>query len=402
MPAAVLPAGIVREMSGTDVLILVWVLLSIARGYRTGFLRQAFSIVGFLLGLLAGSWLAPFAAASVHGSVNRLVLGILMTLGLALVCANTAETAARRLQGATRIKHVDYFNKGLGVVFSVMAVLVSSWLIASALDRLPIASLGVSLQRSRIIRTMDTIMPPAPSIMERLGRIFSPHGFPQVFVGDEPYIDPSGPAVTPEVEAAAAKALASTVRIEGNGCGGISVGSGFVAAPGYVVTNAHVVAGIRRPVVLDRNGHHAATVVWFDPSVDFAVLKTDDLAGPPLPLATERALRGTTAAVLGYPGGGRLTIDPAVILASRAAVGRDIYNRGISTREIYAVQVDIDQGNSGGPVVLPDGSVAGVIFGEAVSRDDLGYALTSQQVAEDLREAITSSTSVNTGPCIAG
>lgn len=388
-------------MSGTDLLILVWVILSIARGYRVGLLRQVFSFAGFLAGLLFASWLAPHVADNIAGSASSLIFVLLITLIIAAVGASLAELAAARLLAKIKLKHVHTANRGLGAVFSVIAVLISAWIIASALNRLPIAGLGLSLQRSIILTAVENVMPPAPAVMERLGRILSPHGFPRVFIGDEPYIDPAGPPATPEVEAAAAKAKASTVRIEGTGCGGVSVGSGFVAAPGYVVTNAHVIAGVRQPIIMDQVGRHKSAVVWFDPDIDMAVLRTDNLSGPPLPLATKRAERGTSAAVLGYPGGGRLTVDPAVVLTARQAIGRDIYDSGVSTREIYAVQAFIEPGNSGGPLVLADGSVAGVMFGAAVSRQDLSYALTSQQIYDDVQTAITRTQPVSTGPCVA-
>ena len=387
-------------MSGIDLLILVWVALAIARGYKVGFLRQAFSFAGFLAGLLFASWLAPHVAGSTDGA-SSLILVLFLTLLIDAVGASVAEVAASRMLASIKLKHIHTANRGLGAVFSVAAVLVSAWIVASALNRLPIAGLGISLQRSRILASVERVMPPAPAVMERLGRILSPHGFPRVFIGDEPYIDPAGPPATPEVEAAAAKAKASTVRIEGTGCGGVSVGSGFVAAPGYVVTNAHVVAGVRQPIITDQAGRHKSVVVWFDPGIDMAVLMTDNLSGPPLPLAAKRVERGTSAAVLGYPGGGRLTVDPAVVLTARQAIGRDIYDSGISTREIYAVQAFIEPGNSGGPLVLPDGSVAGVMFGAAVSREDLSYALTAQQIYDDVQTAVSQTQAVSTGPCVA-
>lgn len=389
-------------MTGIDLLILIWVVLAIVRGYKVGFLRQIFSFAGFLAVLLFASWLAPHVASNIAGGANSLILVLLITLVIAAVGASLAEWAAAWLLAKIKFRHVHTANRGLGAVFSVLAVLISAWIIASALNRLPIAGLGISLQRSRILSAVENVMPPAPAVMERLGRLLSPHGFPRVFIGDEPYIDPAGPPATPEVEAAAAKAKASTVRIEGTGCGGVSVGSGFVAAQRYVVTNAHVVAGVRQPIITDQAGRHKSTVVWFDPGIDMAVLMTDNLSGPPLPLATERVSRGTSAAVLGYPGGGRLTVDPAVVLTARQAIGRDIYDKGVSTREIYAVQAFIEPGNSGGPLVLADGSVAGVMFGAAVSRDDLSYALTSEQIYDDVQTAIVRTQPVSTGSCVAG
>lgn len=388
-------------VSGIDLIILIWVVLAIGRGYQVGFLRQAFSFAGLLGGLLAASWLAPRLADNIGGSSNRLLLLLFVTMVIAIVGASVGELVSITLQSKISIKPVHTVNKSLGAVFSVCAVLLSAWLIASALMRMPIAGLGISLQRSRIISAMKNALPPAPAVIEKLGRIISPYGFPRVFVGDEPDIDSAGSPAAPEVEVASAKARASTVRIEGTGCGGVSVGSGFVTSPGYVVTNAHVVAGINQPIIWDHGERHRSVVVWFDSDVDLAVLKTAILRGSPLPFAEKRADRGTSAAVLGYPGGGKLMIDPAVVLAARQAIGRDIYDKGISAREIYAVQASIEPGNSGGPMVLADGSVAGVMFGAAVNRSDLSYALTAQQIAPDVQVAVTRTEPVSTGPCIA-
>ncbi len=379
--------------------ILLWILSAIIRGFDKGFLRMAFSFGGFLGGLLLGSWLAPYISRLGNSGASRIGLTLLVTLVIAVMAASISERAALRLQAAVKFGPAHTINKIMGIGFSACSVLVSAWLIAAALERLPIAGLGLSLKQSRLIAATDRVLPPAPAVIERLGRIISPHGFPDVFVAGEPRFDPTGPAATPEVEAAAAKAIASTVKIEGFGCGGVVSGSGFVAGTNYVVTNAHVVAGIRSPSVIDKAGQHEATVVWFDPKVDFAVLKTEGLSGPPLPLASAPVARGTSGAVLGYPGGGSLIIDPAVVLAVQKAVGRDIYDRGLSAREVYILQADIDHGNSGGPLVLPDGSVAGVIFGESITNDGRSYALTSAEIADDLKAAISNSAPVNTGPC---
>jgi S1-C subfamily serine protease len=190
-------------------------------------------------------------------------------------------------------------------------------------------------------------------------------------------------------------------RVEGYACGDITTGSGFVAAPQYVVTNAHVVAGVRDPILLVQGKRYASKVVLFDPNEDFAVLRTNTaLPVVALALSSEKAVRGTSTAVLGFPGGGALRVSPGIVLRSQLAIGRDIYDRGLISREIYALQAKIEPGNSGGPVVLPDGRVAGVIFGEAVSRDGAGYALTSLEIADSLKAALTRSTAVSSGTCL--
>jgi S1-C subfamily serine protease len=176
-------------------------------------------------------------------------------------------------------------------------------------------------------------------------------------------------------------------------------GSGFVVGKGLVATNAHVVAGINSPQVVDRNGTHAATTIWFDPDLDFAVLRTSNLAGSKLPLKTTIASRGEAAGVLGYPGGGGFKAGQAAILDEFTAIGRNIYNEGRTTRDVYSVQAMVVPGNSGGPLVDAHGYVIGVIFATSTSYSNVGYALTLRQVVAELNQAQQRSGAVSTGSC---
>jgi S1-C subfamily serine protease len=175
-----------------------------------------------------------------------------------------------------------------------------------------------------------------------------------------------------------------------------------VVADNYIATNAHVVAGVTSPVVEDTNGQHQATTVYFDPNMDFAVLKTQGLAGPPLGLDNQELKSGTSGAILGYPGGGGLTVSPTVVVDERLAIGRNIYDEGLSRRHIYEVQATVEPGNSGGPLVLADGRVAGVVFAKAVSADDFGYTLTSTEILNAVHQATSRADAVDTGECISG
>jgi S1-C subfamily serine protease len=229
----------------------------------------------------------------------------------------------------------------------------------------------------------------------------SPSGFPRVFAGLEP--NPAPPVTGPDAAAvnqAIAAGKASTVEIEGSGCGVIVEGSGFVFAPGLVGTNAHVVAGIRSPSVTDASGTHRATVVSFDPNLDFAVLRVSGLIEAPLRIDQQDEPRGTIGAVLGFPGGGPFTASSAAILDKQAALGRNIYDTGIVTRDIYELQTSVRPGNSGGPLISPDGSVFGVVFATSTTNGNVGYALTSRDILGEVTSS-SSSGPVGTGPCLA-
>jgi len=191
----------------------------------------------------------------------------------------------------------------------------------------------------------------------------------------------------------------SVVKIEGRGCGGIVEGSGFVAKTGIVLTNAHVVAGVSRPQVVDVNGEYSATVVLFDPNLDLAVLRVDNLKDAPLPIDSNTAPNGTPAAVLGYPGGGDLHIGTARILQSLEAMGRNIYGQGTTTRLVYSVKATVRPGNSGGPLIAKNGNVIGIVFAESTVNDQTGYALAMHAVSAELAQGATRTLAVGTGAC---
>ncbi len=140
--------------------------------------------------------------------------------------------------------------------------------------------------------------------------------------------------------------------------------------------------------------------VLFDPALDVAVLRTTGLAGTALPVLNDEVGRGQGGAVLGYPGGGAFNAGPAAILRKFIATGRDIYGRDLTRRDVYQVQANIRQGNSGGPFVRQDGTVLGVVFAASTSESNIGYALTSQEIVPRVQQA-RGSGEVDTGPCAA-
>jgi S1-C subfamily serine protease len=140
-------------------------------------------------------------------------------------------------------------------------------------------------------------------------------------------------------------------------------------------------------------------VVLLDPNMDFAVLRVSGLSASPLRVASTNQARGTVGAVLGYPGGGAFTVSPAAVLDRRIAIGRNIYDSGLIHRDIYVLQSVVRPGNSGGPVVTPDGTVIGVVFATSTVNGNIGYALTSAEVQHDLSLAATAG-AVPTGACV--
>lgn len=383
-----------------DILIILFAISALYRGREIGFVRQLGSTAGFFDGLFLGAWLQPHTVKLVHSQNARVLVTLLTTLGCALLLLTLGEYVGLRLKYKVLMKRINSLDNGLGALIGVVSFLLSVWLVTAILGSLPSPTLHSELQSSRIIKTLNKQLPAAPPIIASLGHLIDPNGFPQVFVGTEPS-PPTTVSLPPSgaLQAAVARDKASVVKVDGQGCGGIVTGSGFVIASNEVATNAHVVAGIRQPYVEDANGTHPATVIWFDPELDFAVLRVSHLAGPKLPIAPGTVGRNTPAAVMGYPGGGTFTANGASVLDEFVATGRDIYGRGTTNRKVYEIQADIIPGNSGGPVVATDGSVIGVVFAESTTYPHVGYALTTDKVISEINQAATLNRAASTGQC---
>jgi S1-C subfamily serine protease len=385
-----------------DIVLLVAVAIAAIQGLRLGAILQVLTFGGFWIGLYLGALLASVTVTWVHTATARTAVALGTMLGVAVLLGLTGRILGSRLVRRVHRGRLGAVDSALGVVVAVVASLLAAWLIASTLVNSSFDQLNASISDSRIIRSLDTVLPAPPSVFSRVQGFLSSEGFPPVFAQLAPAsAGPVTAAAGPQVQAAVAAAGASTVKIVGAGCGDIQEGSGFVVAPGLVVTNAHVVAGIPHPTVEDAAGAHPTTVLLFDPSYDLAVLRVQGLDEHPLALDQGVVARGTQAAVLGYPGGGPFTAVPAGVMAEFPAEGRDIYGQGLTVRDVYEVQAVVRPGNSGGPLVEPDGEVIGVVFSRSTTNGDIGYALTSPGVVARVARAGSSDTPVGTGACVA-
>jgi S1-C subfamily serine protease len=287
----------------------------------------------------------------------------------------------------------------LSVMLSLGFGLIAVWLIASMLGRLPFEGLSNSANDSLIVQYLDQHLPPIPAVFAVFSRQIDPNSPPQVFIQTKTQVERYVPNNSPAIRAAAAAAKSSIVRITSFGCGGIIAGSGFVAAPGLVITNAHVIAGAHRPIVKYGSQSYAGTPVLFDPYLDVAVLRLSGLHAKPLTLVNGEVSAGMHVAVLGYPGG-NYTVIPGVISNVQYVLGSNLYGVGVVERQVYEVQAVIASGNSGGPMILQNGQVAGVIFGRPDLVNGYGFALTSLSLVSTLQQAQESTRRVSTGVCL--
>ena len=371
-------------------------------GYRRGALLQVLAYGGLGAGLVAGALLAPYLARVAERPEAQAGIALGTFLALGLVGDGIGWLVGSGLRAATHRSRLRAVDRAAGSLISVGALLLATWFLALNLVHGPSPALAREIRRSAIVRGLAATLPEPPSLLAQVRRFLNRFGFPEVFAGLPPA--PAAPVEGPtqrEVRRAVAAADDATVQVAGEACGRIQEGSGFLAAPGYVVTNAHVVAGVDAPEVREADGTvHAATPVLFDPELDVAVLRIAEPVGPPLELATEPAERGEGAAVLGYPEGGGLTAVPAALRARLEAVGRDIYGRGRVRREVYELQAEVRPGNSGGPFVDADGTVLGVVFAGSTTDPGIGYALASDEVEPALERAEGRTAPVPTGPCL--
>ncbi len=388
-------------MNWLDLILIILLVAAFFRGMQSGFVQQFFSTLGVFVGIFLGAWLQGFLIDLVHSPQSKALLALIIVLSGAIFFMTLGEFLGLRLKN--RFERVGLAKKAdrlFGSIMAVVSIIVAVWLGSAIFNKVPVMSLRQQIQSSRIVATINSVLPSAPSFIAQIGHFINPNGFPQVFAGLEPKLKTDAPLPElGELLAAVEHARPSVVKVTGQGCGGIVEGTGFVAADGLVITNAHVVAGVPDPMVIDSSGDHEAQIVWFDTNVDLAVLRASGLVGAPLVLNTQRVADDTKGVVLGFPGGAGFTASPAVVLETFTATGRNIYNQGTTQRSVQSVKADIRQGNSGGPLVAADGSVIGVVFAESTSYPDVGYTLIMDQVVDVLNQAKNATKTTVNGAC---
>ena len=384
-------------MTGLDWLIIAFALAMAFWGYQQGLIVGVLSLGGFAIGAFLGSRLGPAllpeGSHSPYAPATALA-GALLIGGIAAVSMEGVAFAARRrlLGTAGRRRGVAIAESSGGALLLVALALGLAWLFgAVALNAPGAKGLRKAVQQSAILRALNDAFPPSSGLINALNRID-----PRVSI-EGPSPDVAAPdskiARDPEVRDAAG----SVVRILGTACGLGVEGSGWVAAPGLVVTNAHVVAGETDTTVTPVGSDSGldATAVHYDPANDLALLRVGGLDEAPLSFASD-VRSGTPGAVIGYPENGPLTITPARVGATGTVITEDSYGRGPVTRELTALRGDVRSGDSGGPLVNGAGRVMGTVFAATTHGKPGGYAVPNSVVASALGD---SSGGVSTGPC---
>jgi S1-C subfamily serine protease len=374
-------------------------------GYRQGFVVGVLSFVGFLGGGVFGAKIAPTIAQTgpLSGFPEALV-GLAVVFIAASVGQVLATVAGAAVRNRLTFKPARQADAIAGAVVSVISLLLVSWLVGTAVASSPFPRVASQVRRSYVLATVDGLVPESgKTFFASFRRLINDRGFPDVIGPFTSSRAPNVPAPDPKLVASPVvqRAREQVLKITGEApsCGRRIEGTGFVYAPHRIMTNAHVVAGVRNPKVDIGNGQRLdAQVVLYDSARDIAVLAVPGLERTPLRFGTQ-ARPGADAIVVGYPQDGPFTPVAARVAAVQRAKGPDIYQSKTVTREIYALRATVLPGNSGGPLLSPQGAVYGVVFAAAADDPKTGYALTAAEVASDARRGETASARVSTQGC---
>ena len=384
-------------MTKVDWLIVAFTVLLAMYGYAQGFIVGALSLVGFGIGAFLGTRLAPLILPGGSRSTYAPLFGLLGALLAGAVLASGFEGVGARARGILRLPGLRTVDGLLGAALTASVALGIAWIagaIALQSDNSPV--LRRDIQSSAILQGLNELLPPSGPILHALARI---DPLPSVR-------GPSANVPAPTSGILAAPGMQDTahsvVKVLGTACGLGIEGSGWVAAPDLIVTNAHVVAGETDTTVqiggtppgLD------ADVIDFDSHDDIAILRVRGLHERPLATAANPRA-GTPAAILGYPLDGSFDLEPGRLGQTETVSTEDAYGNGPVLRTITALRGRVRPGNSGGPMIDASGHVVATVFAAITSSStgEGGFAVPNALVRKQLAVSRGRVHSVPTGAC---
>ncbi|MGI5401861.1 MarP family serine protease [Streptomyces sp. CA-135486] len=397
-------------MNVLDILLLVAAVWFAIVGYRQGFVVGILSVIGFLGGGLVAVYLLPVIWGQLTNDSDVSTTAAVVAVVIVIVCASVGQAFTTHLGNKLR-RHITWsparaLDATGGALVNVVAMLLVAWLIGSALAGTSLPTLGKEVRNSKVLLGVSRVMPDqANTWFTDFSSVLAQNGFPQVFspFSNEPITEVQAPDPALAGSPVAARAQRSIVKVVGTAqsCGKVLEGTGFVFGERRVMTNAHVVGGVDEPTVqIGGEGKlYDAKVVLYDWQRDIAVLDVPDLNARSLQFADTDARSGNSAIVAGFPENGAYDVRSARVRGRINANGPDIYRRGTVRRDVYSLFTTVRQGNSGGPLLTPDGRVYGVIFARSLDDPDTGYALTVDEIREDISFGLTANQQVDTQQC---
>ncbi|MGW0133501.1 MarP family serine protease [Streptomyces sp. NPDC003299] len=397
-------------MNVLDILLLVAAVWFAVVGYRQGFVVGILSVIGFLGGGLVAVYTLPVIWDALTDNAEVSTTAAVSAIVVVIVCASVGQALTTHLGNKLR-RYITWsparaLDATGGALVNVVAMLLVAWLIGSALAQTTLPTLGREVRGSKVLLGVSEAMPAqADTWFKDFTSVLAQNGFPQVFspFSNEPIkeVQPPDPALASSP--VAARAQKSIVKVMGTaqGCGKVLEGTGFVFGDRRVLTNAHVVGGVDEPTVQigGRGRKYDATVVLYDWRRDIAVLDVPDLDAPALRFSSADASSGDGAIVAGFPENGAYDVRAARVRGRITANGPDIYHRGTVSRDVYSLYATVRQGNSGGPLLTPQGKVYGVVFAKSLDDAETGYALTLDEIKDDIAKGRTANQQVDSDTC---
>ncbi|XVV04150.1 MarP family serine protease [Actinosynnema sp. CA-248983] len=393
-------------MNWVDLLVLALAAFAAVSGARQGMVVALPAFVGVLVGLVLGTQLAPLVVAQFENVVTKVVFAVGIVVLLVALGETLGVYVGRMLKSRVNSSPLRGADNALGAIVQGAVVFVVAWMIALPLTMVAgLPALAKALNQSVILSTVDDTMPQAArTLSEDLRNLFDVSGFPATM---NPFdrtplaeVGPPDPALAANPVVQRLRPSVLKVRGRAPSCSRALEGTGFVISPERVMTNAHVVAGTTEVTVEVGRGQFDATVVHYDAQTDIAILAVPDLEATPLQFRTDEIKQGEDGIVLGYPLDGPYTASEARVRERiKMLRGPDIYDATTVTRDVYTVRAKVRSGNSGGPLVDPQGRVIGVVFGAAVDDQETGFVLTAQEVADEVAKAPTMVRRASTQTC---
>ncbi|WP_399886955.1 MarP family serine protease [Streptomyces sp. BBFR51] len=397
-------------MNVLDILLLLAAVWFAIVGYRQGFVVGILSVIGFLGGGLVAVYLLPVVWDALTDNAEVSTTAAVVAVVIVIVCASVGQALTTHLGNKLR-RYITWsparaLDATGGALVNVVAMLLVAWLLGSALAQTTMPTVGKEVRRSTVLAGVQEVLPEqANNWFQNFTSVLAENGFPQVF---SPFSNESIPPVQAPDPALAGSPVATTakrsiVKVMGTApdCGKVLEGTGFVFDDRRVMTNAHVVGGVDEPTVqIGGEGRkYDATVVLYDWRRDIAVLDVPELDAPALRFTDEDAGRDDGAIVAGFPENGAYDVRAARVRGRITASGPDIYHRDTVRRDVYSLYATVRQGNSGGPLLTPQGEVYGVVFAKSLDDPDTGYALTADEIRDDISKGRTADQQVDSDSC---
>jgi S1-C subfamily serine protease len=394
-------------MNFIDIFIAAAFLIFGWIGFRRGILRTILSIIGLIVGGAAGAIATP----SIQSLISNNAFGFKPTIGLTSIIlgASLGMFLFGVLGSFLRVvllplPFMKTIDSLIGFGLAIVAVASISSTLSSAAQVIPNKTVNNLFSQSQLISQIDQYLPARfKDAAQKIQNVITDSPLPEVFKSlVESRITPTQLETDVAIPEIVTKSVASTVRIDGiaESCSAAMVGTGFIVSPERVITNAHVVAGVKEPVITLFNSQTqlGGRVIAIDRKKDIAIIFVPGLTGEKLTFIGP-VTPNEIGFVVGYPNGGNLRTMPVSVTSEFESIGTDIDGNGETRREVIVFGGDVKPGNSGGPLLNDQGQVLGVVFAADAENKNTGYALAPSEVAKLVSETSSVMQAIETGEC---